>query len=141
MFGVFNGREAVLFVEPVRVVGDQNPAAHFLQVRMFQDGLDEPFAETVCTVIFVDEHIAQISKDRVIADNTRDPYLFLSNVDAKDKRILDGAFGAFTRACVCPIGASEKITNGIDVKPGRVGADGELIAMGFNYLWHGESVS
>ena len=63
MLRVFDRAEAELFVESVCVVRDQHPAAHFLEVGMLHDSLDQPFPKTVGTVVFVDEYIAQISED------------------------------------------------------------------------------
>lgn len=125
----------------MRVVRDQNPAAQILQVRMLHDGLHQPFAEPVGAVIFVNEDVAQIAKDRVIADDARHSDLFVSMIDAEDERMFEGAFRAFTWTRVCPIGAREKIADGINIEPRRVGADGVLIAVDFNDLWHGMSLS
>lgn len=138
---VFDGSEAVLFVQPVGVVCDQHPTAHFLKVGMLQDGLDQPFTQTVCAVVLVDEDIAEVGEDGVIADDTRDTDLLVPVIDAEHKRVLDGAFRAFTRTCACPVGTFEKIANGIYVQACRVRADGECVAMRFKDLWHGESLS
>ena len=46
---------------------------------------DQPFAETVGAIIFVDEDIAEIGKDGVIADDARQTNLFVAIIDAKDK--------------------------------------------------------
>ena len=92
-------------------------------------------------IIFMDEHIANISEDGIITDHTRNAYLFSAFVYAKDKRIGQCAFRAFARTSLCPIGAGKKIIDGIHIQAGWVGADGELITMGFNYLRHAASLS
>ena|SRR5215207_2351577 len=141
MFRVIDGCEAELLVELVRVIRDQHPAPHFPKVGVLQDGLDKPFAETVGAVFFVDEHIAEVCKNRVIADDPRNTDLLISSIDAEHKRIFKRAFGAFPWTCVRPIGLLEKIADGIKIEPRWVGADGELVALGFEDLWHGVSLS
>ena len=108
---------------------------------MFHDGLHQPFAEPVSAVILVNEDIAQIAKDRVIADDARHSDLFVSVIDAEDERMFEGAFRVFAWTGFRPIGTREKIADGVNVEPRRVGADGVLIAVDFNYLWHGVSLS
>ena len=100
MLRVFDGTEAELFVEPVGIVRDQHPAPHFSKVGVLHNGLHQPLAETMGAVVFVDEDVAEISEDRVIADDARDADLFGAVIDAEDERVPDGAFRAFPRACI-----------------------------------------
>jgi hypothetical protein len=102
---------------------------------------DQPFAQTMGAIIFVDEDVAKVGKYGVIADNTPQPDLFFAVINAEDQRVLESAFGAPAWTCVCPVGAPQKITDHINVKTLRICANGEWMAMGFDNLWHGVSVS
>jgi uncharacterized membrane protein YczE len=92
-------------------------------------------------MIFVNENIINICKGGVVTDNARDADLFPAFIHAKDKRVGERAFGAFARTAFCPIGTREKIEYHIHVKARGIGADGELIAVSFNHLGHGASLS
>ena len=77
---------------------------------MRHDRLDEPFAKTVGAVLFVDEDIAKISEDGVIADDACQTDLFVTMIHAKDKRMIECALGVFARTPRCPIGTREHLT-------------------------------
>jgi len=85
MLGIFDGCEAILLVKTMGVIRDQYPAAHFLQIGMLHDGLQQPFPQTMGAVIFVDENIAQVGEDRVIGDHSRHTDLPIAIIDAEGK--------------------------------------------------------
>ena len=114
-----------MLVQAVRVARDQSPAAQTEQVRVGQNGFDQPFAKTVCAVLFMNVYIADIRKDGVIADDARDADLFRAFVNAEDQRIGECAFGAFARTAFRPVGAREKISDVINVQALRISADGD----------------
>jgi len=131
LFGVLHGVPAELTIETVGVARGERPAAQALQVGMTHYGFDQPLAETMHAILFVNENIAKVGEDGVIADDARKTDLLFAIIQAEDQRVADGALGAFTRTTRRPIGAREKITNGIDIEPRRVGADGEIIFVDF----------
>lgn len=132
---------AELAVETVRVARGEGPAAQTLQVGVGHDGFDEPLAETVGAVVFVDEDIAQVGKDGVVADDAGETDLPVAVVETEDQRMVEGAFGAFARTSRCPVGAGEESGDGVTVEAGGVGADGEVVPVDFGHLRHGVSVS
>lgn len=105
------------------------------------DRLHQPFAQALTAVVFMDKDIAQPGERGVIADDARKTNLAGTIIDAKGERVLKITHNGFTRPSLCPIGAPEHVGDGIDIEAGRVRADGEVVAVGFNYLWHGVSVS
>ena len=132
---------AELTIKPVRVARGESPAAQALQVGMTHNGFNEPLAETMRAIVFMDEDIAKIGEDRIIADDPRKTDLLLAVVEPEDKRVGKRSFRPFARSSLCPVGAREKVADGINVEAGRVSADGEIIFVDFNQLWHGVSVS
>jgi hypothetical protein len=131
----------VLFVEVVCVACGEDPAAETLQVGMGCDSLNKPFAETLRTILFVDEDIAEVGEDGVIADDARDADLLIAVIETEYKRVAERAFGAFARSTRCPVGACEEVTDGIYVESCWVCADGEIVFVCFKKLWHGASLS
>jgi hypothetical protein len=123
------------------LIRDQYPAAHIFKFRVVQDGLHQPFPESMGTVVLVNEYITKIGKDRVITDDTCHTDLFLAIIDSEDKRILVCAFRILPGTQVCPISAFKKIANRVHIQPLRIGANDELLVLYFKYLWHGASLS
>ena len=68
LFRVLQIVPAELAVEFVRVACGESPAAQALQVGVTHHGFDQPLAETVRAIFFVNKNIAEIRKDGVIAD-------------------------------------------------------------------------
>ena len=133
--------KAKLLIQAMRVVGGEQPAADMFQVGMFEHALHQPFAQSMSAKIFVDEDIAEIGNDGKISDDPRHANLTAAFVHAKDKRVGKCLLRAFARTCLCPVGAGKKIIHGVHIQAGWVRADGELIAMGFEYLRHAASLS
>jgi len=130
-----------LTIEPVRVTRRKSPAAQTLQIGVAVDSFHQPFAESVRAILFVDEDIAEISKDGVIGNDARESYLLFSIVESEDERVGKCAFGAFARASLCPVGARKKVNNRVHIEAGSVGADGEFILARLKYFLHGVSLS
>ena len=118
--GIGEFDEAELTVKSVGIACNEAPAAESLQVGMRHDAFHHPLAEGLSAIIFVDEDIAEIGKDCMISYDTRKADLFTAIVDAEVQRMLDGTFDQVARTFICPVGAGEKITNGFDVKAGRI---------------------
>ena len=109
----------------MRIACDKSPAAQTKQVGVGHDGFDQPFAETVSAVLFMNEYIADICEDGIVADDARDANLFRAFVNAEDQRVGERAFGAFARTAFRPVGAREKIADDINIQTRRISADGE----------------
>ena len=109
----------------MRIACDKSPAAQTKQVGVGHDGFDQPFAETVSAVLFMNEYIADICEDGIVADDTRDADLFRAFIYAEDQRIGERAFGALAWTAFRPVGAREKIADGVSVQACRICADGE----------------
>lgn len=141
LFGVLKIVPAELTVESMRVTRGESPAAQTLQVVVTHDCFDQPLAEAMRTVVFVDENVTEIGKDRVIADDPRQADLFLAIIQAEDQGIGESTFRAFAWTPQRPVGAPEEVTDGIQVEPGGVSADSEILFIDFKKLWHGASLS
>ena len=70
----------------------------------------------MCAIIFVDEHIADVCEDGIVADDARDADLFIIFIHTEDMRIGKRSLCAFTRTAFCPIGACEKIEDGFKIQ-------------------------
>lgn len=112
--------ETELTVKPMCVAGYKAPAAESLQVGMRHDAFHHPLAEGLSTVIFVDEDIAEIGEDCMVGDDAGKADLYRAIINAEIQRVFDGAFDQVARAFVCPVGAGEKITNGVNVEAGWI---------------------
>jgi len=133
--------EIEFLIEGVRVVGGEHPTADCGEVGVGKDGFDEPCAKTVSAIVCVDKDIEQVGEDGVITDHACNADLFFVFVHTEDERMIDGVFVMVAGATFSPVGVGEQVADGVHVQAFGVGADGEAIAMGFDDLGHGASVS
>ena len=60
--GILRPDKARLFVQPMRIPCEQNPLMQPLQFRVCGDRFHHPLAQTTTTILFQDEHVADIGK-------------------------------------------------------------------------------
>ena len=76
-------RKPELAVQSMRIARDEAPAAQSLQFGMRHDRFHQPFAEGMTSIIFMDEDITDVGKDREIGNDAREAHLSFAIVHSK----------------------------------------------------------
>src|ERR1044072_323186 len=87
--GTFGGFESELSIEFVSIAGCQHPAAQTLQIRMCNNGLHQPFANSLSAISLKNKHICKISKSRQVGNHSGKPDLLPGIVHAKAQTVGD----------------------------------------------------
>src|SRR5690348_2841637 len=119
--------ETETFIEVLRVLRDQGPAANTLELRMIENGLDQTLAQSPAAKGFEDDDVGQIRISRVISDGAGEPDLLLAPVNAKGQRIANGLAHHLARARAAPVRLLQNVANLLEVEQGGIGADGKLL--------------
>ena len=122
------GGEAVAFVEWGRVAREEGEAAQPLKLRMQEDALDEPVAESAAAILLEDEDVGEIGIRGEVGDDARKADLALALEETEGDRAGDRAFDDVTRNAGRPVGGRQDAVYEIDVESRSVGRDYGVVA-------------
>ena len=113
-----------LFIEPVRIVGEQVPSTQILKRRMLADGAHQQLGNAAAAMRRQHEDIAEVGEYGEVGDDTSEADLLVAFVRAETERVFDGPLDDSPRNVPGPIRVlAQEAMDHVDVEPRLLRAD------------------
>ena len=110
------------------VACDESEATQVLELRMHEDALDEPVAESAAAAFLDDEDVGEIGVGGEVGDDAREADLAITLKEAERDGAGDGALDDVALYAGRPVGGGQDAVHEIDVEPRAICGEEELVA-------------
>jgi hypothetical protein len=107
---------------------DESEATQVLELRMHEDALDEPVAESAAATVLDDEDVGEIGVGGEVGDDAREADLAITLEETERDGAGDGALDDVARDARRPVGSGQDAVHEIDVEPRAIGGEEDLVA-------------